>query len=88
MRNKKKKRFAKHCVLYKRLHVILLLMAWGIYAPSVAVAQKVKEIRISGQVVDPENIPLSGVLVDVKETLTFTLTDVAMLHVSQYDVTF
>lgn len=66
----------KNMSLFRMIFALVFCLGW-LCAPKMALAQKQKqkEIVIKGTVTDPQGIPLQDVLVDLKESLTFTLTD-------------
>lgn len=65
--------FSKHVFLLK-LFCLVVFCSCGFYTSEV-LAQNKKQIVVRGEVVDPKGAPLQEVLVDVKETLAFVLTD-------------
>lgn len=64
---------SKHSV-YLKLFCFAIICSCSFNAPNLF-AQKKKQIVVRGKVVDPKGEALENVLVDVKETLGFVLTD-------------
>ncbi|WP_333697561.1 carboxypeptidase-like regulatory domain-containing protein, partial [Bacteroides congonensis] len=60
--------------VYLKLFCFAIICSCSLYASNVF-AQKKKQIVVRGKVVDPKGEALQDVLVDVKETLGFVLTD-------------